>query len=149
MKSSYGRSKSVVPYQIILADDHEGLRTQVKGMLCGTADLVVVGEADNGLDLLDLLELKKMLPDLIILDISMPKLRGIEAARRIKSSHPRVKILFMTIHKEKEYLKEALASGAEGYLLKEDTFNELIGAIEAVRHGKRYLSPSIRKAGWA
>lgn len=118
-------------------------------MLCGTSDLTVVGEADNGLDLLDLLELKKMLPDLIILDISMPKLTGIEAARRIKSSHPEVKILFMTIHKENEYLKEALASGAEGYLLKEDTFNELIAAIETVRGGNRYLSPSVRKVGWA
>ncbi len=137
----------MIPYQIIIADDHDRLRTQVKGMLTGASDFIVVGEARDGIELLDLLDLKKLLPDLIILDISMPKLRGIEAARRIKSSHPEVKILFMTIHEEKEYLKEALASGAEGYLLKEDTFNELVAAIETVRQGKKYLSPFFRKVG--
>jgi DNA-binding NarL/FixJ family response regulator len=137
----------VIPYQIIIADDHDRLRTQVKSMLTGASDFIVVGEARDGTELLDLLDLKRLLPDLIILDISMPKLRGIEAARRIKSSHHEVKILFMTIHREKEYLKEAFASGAEGYLLKEDAFNELIAAIETVRHGKKYLSPFFRKVG--
>ncbi len=137
------------PYLIIIADDHERLRKQVKSILSEAADFQVVGEAADGMDLLDLLELRKLLPDLVLLDISMPKMRGPEAAKRIKSLHPEVKILFMTVHKEKEYLKEALESGAEGYLLKEDTINELISAIETIRRGGQYVSPSMRKVGQA
>ena len=85
--------------------------------------------------------LKKTKPDMVILDISMPKLRGLEAAHEIKSVDPDVKILILTMHRNKEYLLQALSVKADGYLLKEDTDAQLIAAIESIRGGKIFLSP--------
>ena len=85
--------------------------------------------------------LKKAKPNLVILDISMPKLRGLEAAREIKSRYPDVKILFLTMHRSRDYFLEALAAKADGYLLKEDSHQQLIAAIETIRDKKRFLSP--------
>jgi DNA-binding NarL/FixJ family response regulator len=105
------------------------------------SDLEVVGEVDCGLELLKLLE--KLIPDLIILDISMPNLRGLEAIHEIKINHPKVRILVLTMHKDKEYLHQAITAGAEGYLLKEDADSELFSAIDRVRQGKKYVSPKL------
>lgn len=127
------------PYQIVLADDHVMFRLGVKKMLQGMNDVEVVGEAGDGLELLEVL--KKATPHLVILDISMPKLRGLEAVREVKAIHPQVKILMLTMHKEKEYLYHALTGGAEGYLLKEDADSELFRAIETLRQGGTYVSP--------
>jgi DNA-binding NarL/FixJ family response regulator len=99
----------------------------------------VVGEVDCGLELLKLLQ--KLVPDLIILDISMPNLRGIEAIHEIRIVHPDVKILILTMHKDKEYLHQAISAGADGYLLKEDADTELSSAIKTIRHGRFYISP--------
>jgi DNA-binding NarL/FixJ family response regulator len=104
---------------------------------------VVVGEAGDGLELLDLL--KKSTLDMVILDISMPKLRGLEATIEIKTMYPKVKILILTMHNNKEYLMQALAARTDGYLLKEDTDTQLIDAIESIRQGKIFLSPLISK----
>jgi len=82
---------------------------------------------------------------MVVLDVSMPKLRGIEAAREIKRQYPEAKILFLSMYKKKEYLRLAVAAGAEGYLLKEDTGFELIHAIDTIRHGRTYLSSFILK----
>ena len=85
--------------------------------------------------------LKKSTPQMVILDISMPNLRGIEAAREVKIINPDIKILILTMHKNKEYLYHCLSAGAEGYLLKEDTDTELFSAIETIRQGGIYVSP--------
>lgn len=126
-------------YSIILADDHVLVRQGLKRILEGTDDLEVVGEANDGLDLLQLL--KHVTPQMVILDIFMPNLRGIEAITEIKAMHPNVKILILTMHRDKEYLYLALSAGAKGYLLKEDAPRELFSAIAEVRKGKTYISP--------
>ena len=106
----------------------------------GAADLKVIGEASDGLELLDLC--KHLNPDMVILDISMPRLRGIEAIHEIKSIRPDTSILMLTMHKDKEYLYLALSAGARGYLVKEDADKELFSAIDRIRQGKTYVSPS-------
>ena len=130
-------------YRIVLADDHAMLREGIKGIINDTRNLEVVGEASDGLALLQLL--KEISADMVVLDVSMPKLRGIEAAREIKRQYPEIKILFLSMYKKKEYLRLAVAAGAEGYLLKEDTGFELIHAIDTIRHGRTYLSSFILK----
>lgn len=87
--------------------------------------------------------LNRLNPDMVLLDISMPNLRGIETARQIKMKYPRIKILIVTMHKEREYLYEAISAGVEGYLLKEDAEKELFSAIERIREGKGFVSPII------
>ena len=129
------------PYQIVLADDHLMLRHGIKRIIEESGDLVVVGEASDGLELLDLL--KKSTPDMVILDLSMPKLRGLEATTEIKTLYPKVKILILTMHNNKEYLIQALSAKADGYLLKEDTDTQLIAAIESIQQEKIFLSPLI------
>ncbi len=129
----------MISYGIVLADDHVLVRQGLRRILDGTADLKVIGEANDGLELLDLLT--RLTPDMIILDIFMPNLRGIEAIHEIRKIRSEVKILILTMHKDKEYLYLALSAGAKGYLLKEDADKELFSAIEKVRQGKTYISP--------
>ena len=129
----------MAPYSIILADDHALVRQGLKRILEGTEDLEVVGEANDGLELLQLLT--RITPQMVILDIFMPNLRGIEAITEIKTVHPGVKILILTMHRDKEYLYLALSAGAKGYLLKEDAPKELFSAIAKVRQDKTYISP--------
>jgi DNA-binding NarL/FixJ family response regulator len=127
------------PYRIILADDHILLRQGLKRILSEMPNLQVVGEAGDGLGLLKIL--KKEIPDMVIMDISMPNLRGIEATREVKISRPKIKILILTMHRDKEYLEQAMRVGADGYLLKESADKELFRAIEKIREGKIYISP--------
>lgn len=126
-------------YQIVLADDHLMFRNGLKRIIEESKELLVSGEASDGIELLNLL--KKSTPDMVILDLSMPRIRGLEAAHEIKTLYPEVKILILTMHKSKEYLMQALSSRADGYLLKEDTDGELIAAIDTIRRGKIYISP--------
>jgi DNA-binding NarL/FixJ family response regulator len=130
-------------YRIVLADDHALLREGIKGIINESKHLTVVGEASDGMALLTLL--KRVHADMVVLDVSMPRLRGIEAAREIKQQYPGMKILFLSMYKKKEYLSLALRTGAEGYLLKEDTGFELIRAIDTIREGRTYLSPTLLK----
>ncbi len=131
------------PYRIILADDHVMLRDGIKKIINETKGMQVVAEASDGLELLQMI--KQNAADLVILDISMPRLRGIEAAQEIQKLHPHVKTLFLSMYKTKEYLHLALSAGAMGYMLKENTGSELIHAVDAIRSGKTYLSPLIVK----
>jgi DNA-binding NarL/FixJ family response regulator len=128
----------VSPFKILLADDHVMFRRGVRRIIQGIENVEVVGEASDGLELLRLL--KDLDPNLVIMDISMPNLRGLEATREIKSIDPRVKVLILTMHKDREYLYHALTAGAEGYLLKEDADGELISAIETLRKGGTFIS---------
>ncbi len=128
------------PYSIVLADDHAPFREGLRKMLAERG-LKIIGEAADGIELLNFLQTSKSLPDMAIVDISMPNLGGIEATRRMKMAHPEVKVLILTMHKVKEYLDQAFSAGAEGYLLKEDIDTDLFSAIETIRQGKVYVSP--------
>ena len=126
-------------YRIVLADDHVMFRKGIRNILERDEDLEVVGEAGDGLELLKFI--KKATPDMVLLDIAMPSLRGLEATREIKMISPEVKVLILTMHRDKEYVYYAIAAGAEGYLLKEDADTELFKAIEKIRSGDYYISP--------
>jgi DNA-binding NarL/FixJ family response regulator len=128
----------VASYRVVLADDHLLFREGMKLLIERMPDVEVVGEAGDGLELLRLL--KEVAPDMAIIDIAMPNLRGIEAAREIKMSHPRTKVLILTMHKSKEYLYHSISAGADGYLLKEDSDVELLSAIDKIRNGETYVT---------
>ena len=126
-------------YKILLADDHVMFRRGVRSLIQKMDGVEVVGEAGDGLELLGLL--RDIHPHLVIMDISMPNLRGLEATREIKKLYPRVKIIFLTMHRSKEFLHQALEAGAEGFLLKEDADFDLLRAIQTVRGGGKFISP--------
>jgi DNA-binding NarL/FixJ family response regulator len=126
-------------YKIILAEDHVLVREGIKKIIEALPGFEVVGEVGDGPELLGLL--KKTAVDMVILDISMPSLPGIEATRMVKQAYPTVKVLILTMHKKKEYLHNAIESGVDGYLLKEDAPKELLNAIEKIREGLVYVSP--------
>jgi DNA-binding NarL/FixJ family response regulator len=132
------------PYNIVLADDHAMFREGIRRIIERIEDVVVSGEVNDGLELLAML--KGSCPDLVILDISMPNLRGLEAIREIKKLYPQVKVLVLTMHRKKEFIHRALADGADGFLLKEDPSDELIRAVQTVKKGEKYLSPLISDA---
>jgi DNA-binding NarL/FixJ family response regulator len=129
----------MAPYRVMIADDHVMFRQGLKRILQEMTEIEVVGEAGDGLELLALLN--KIVPDMVILDISMPKLRGIEAIREIRMVHPDVKVLILTMHKDTDFLQQAITAGANGYLLKEDAEQEVFSAIETIRGKKMYISP--------
>ena len=132
------------PYRLVLADDHVIFRQGIKGLINERTGLEVMAEAGDGLELVNLFY-KGLRPDMVILDISMPNLRGIEAAEEIKSLCPGVKILVLTMHKSKEYLYHLISAGAHGYLLKEDSEVELFSAIETIRAGGIFVSSLLTK----
>ncbi len=131
-----------LPYEILLVDDHPLVRQGIKTIIAEKSELSVVGELQDGLELLDCL--KSRLPQMVILDISMAPLGGIEATRLIKSSYPEIKVLILTLHNRREYVDQARLAGAEGYLLKDEAIKELLPAIEALRQGGTYLSPLLK-----
>lgn len=126
---------------IILADDHKLMREGLKYLLEKQSDMDVVAEADNGRQALELtLEHQ---PDLVIMDVNMPELDGIEAAREILHKLPEIKILCLSMYSNRRFIEDMLKVGASGYLLKECAFKELIDAIHTVCRGETYLSPKI------
>ena len=132
-----------------MADDHVVVRQGLVRLLSERTDLEVVGEAGNGLDLLA--EVKRCEPDLVITDISMPHLRGIEAVAELRSRYPRIRFVVLTMHNDPQLLEEAIAAGGDGYVLKEDAAQELFEAIDTVMSGTSYVSPRFldqMKDGW-
>jgi DNA-binding NarL/FixJ family response regulator len=129
----------MIMYKIVLAEDHVLVREGIKKIIEALPGLQIVGEVGDGLELLELL--KGLAVDMVILDISMPSLPGIEVTREIKTAYPAVKVLILTMHKKQEYLNNAIAAGVDGYLLKEDAPKELLNAIEKIRQGMIYVSP--------
>jgi DNA-binding NarL/FixJ family response regulator len=127
--------------RIILAEDHETIRDGLKLLVNSQSDMEVVGEADNGRTALQLAE--KFSPDVIVMDISMPELNGLQATKKLKDKCPQVKVLILTRHSEPGYLQELLQAGASGYVLKQSKSEELIRAILAVAEGQTYLDPAI------
>jgi DNA-binding NarL/FixJ family response regulator len=126
------------PYRIILADDHPMFREGVKRIIDDVPQLKVVGEVGDGQELLHILP--GSVPDMVILDLTMPGLHGTEVTKEIKKLYPHVKILILTMHKSKEHLSRVITAGADGYLLKENAFGDLIIAIEKIRQGGSYIS---------
>jgi two-component system, NarL family, nitrate/nitrite response regulator NarL len=132
-------------YRIALADDQESMLQCVRRILAAEPDLQVVVEAHDGAMLLELLQAAPVAPDLIITDITMPTVGGIEATREIRTLYPETKVLILTMHPEEDYLIQALDAGAAGYILKDDAGQDLRQAIRLLRAGGTYVSASFGK----
>ena len=128
-------------YRIFLADDHAIFRAGLKSLLAKDLDFMVVTEARDGQELLN--KLKSNRCDLLIMDLSMPHMDGLEALKAIRGQYFKMKILILTMQKDEEHFRHAMANGAMGYLLKEDAYDQLVMAVKTILKGKRFISPSI------
>lgn len=126
---------------IVLADDHTILRQGLRALLTADPSFEIVGEARDGREAVRCVE--KLGPDLLLMDLSMPRMSGMDAIREIKKRYPETKIIALTVHKTEEYLLTTLQAGADGFVLKDATHDELIMAIKNVMAGKSYLSPGV------
>ena len=129
--------------RVLLADDHTLVRAGLRKLLESIPDLDIVGEADDGLALLALVD--RLQPDLVLMDIAMPKLNGLEAMIRILAAWPATRVLILSMHQNEEYVRQALRHGAAGYLLKDAAPTELELALKAVQRGETWLSPAISR----
>jgi two-component system response regulator NreC len=130
--------------RILLADDHAVVRQGFKMILGAQTDMEIVGEAGNGRDATQLAE--ELRPDVIVMDVAMPELNGIEATRRLAASVPHTRVIALSMHKDSVYVREMLRAGARGYLLKDAPAGDLISAVRAVASGESYLSPAVSNA---
>jgi len=128
-------------YKIVIAEDHTILREGLRALLSSSPGLEIVGEAEDGLGAIQCTGSVK--PDLVLMDLSMPRMNGMDAIREIKKLCPGTKILALTVHKAEEYVLASLQAGADAYVLKDATHSELMVAIKSVLAGKRYLSPGV------
>ncbi len=131
--------------KIILADDHRIIREGLRALLDKEPDMEVVAEAEDGRTTVRLS--REFTPDVVIMDITMPGLNGIEATRQIVSELPDIKVIALSMHSDKKFVKEMLSAGASGYLLKDSAFEELINALHAVYNNQLYLSAKIDDQG--
>lgn len=129
--------------RVFLADDHAILRDGIRALLHDESDMAVVGEADNGRWAVE--QVKLLRPDVVLMDIGMPLLGGLEATRQIKRDCPATKVLILTMHENPEYIQQVLAAGASGYVLKHAAGHELVTAIRAVVGGGAFFSPDVAK----
>ena len=130
--------------RILLADDHELVRHGFAVFLDGQPDMEVVGQASNGRESVELAE--RLRPDVIVMDVTMPELNGVEATRRIRDSVAGAKVLAVSMHKDSVYVREILRAGADGYLLKDSRGVDMLTAIRAVWNGDGYISPAVSQA---
>jgi DNA-binding NarL/FixJ family response regulator len=126
---------------VLLADDHTIVREGLRMLLAAEDDIVVVGEADNGRKAIQLA--KKLRPAVVVMDIAMPLLNGLEATRRIRKAIPDTKVLILSAHSDEEYVEQVIALGAAGYLMKQTSASYLAKAIHEVQKGNTYFSPSV------
>jgi DNA-binding NarL/FixJ family response regulator len=127
--------------KVLLVDDHAIIREGLRSLIEKQPGLEVIADTDDGRKALDLVQ--KLLPNIVIMDITMPGLNGIEATRQITAEFPEVKVIALSIHSKRRFVADMLSAGATGYILKECLFDELVQAIKAVAAGGRYLSPRI------
>ena len=127
--------------KVLIADDHRMVREGLRSLLSDQPDLEVVAEADNGRQALELAAEHQ--PDVVVMDVAMPQLNGIEATRRLMNDQPGTKVVALSMHSDRRYVSEALKAGASAYLLKDGAFDELVSAIRAVIANKVYLSPRV------
>src|SRR5206468_13133742 len=128
------------PIRVLLADDHTLVRAGIRGLLDGLPGIEVMGEADDGQEALRLTE--SLRPDVVVLDIGMPGLNGLEVAGRIATLDASIRVLILSMHTSEEYVLRALRAGCAGYLLKRSAVSELEVAVRAVARGETYLSPA-------
>jgi DNA-binding NarL/FixJ family response regulator len=128
-------------YRIVIAEDHTILREGLRALLSSNPDFEIAGEAEDGREAIRCVE--KLKPHLVLTDLSMPRMNGMDAIREIKRKSPGTKILVLTVHKTEEYILATLQAGADGYLLKDSTHAELLAAVRHVLSGKHYISPGI------
>ena len=131
----------IAPKKIVIAEDHQLFREGLKSMIATREDLEVIDEAQDGIEALRCV--KRQPPDLLLLDLSMPRLSGISVMKDVKRQFPDVRILALTIHESDEYVLEAFNAGADGYCIKDASRGELMLAIDSVLAGKTYVSPGI------
>jgi two-component system, NarL family, response regulator NreC len=130
--------------RILLVDDHAVVRQGFKMILSAQPDMEIVGEAGNGREAVELAGQLK--PDVVLMDVAMPELNGIEATRRLVATDPHVRVIALSMHKDNVYVREILRAGARGYLLKDSGAGDLVTAIRAVAAGESYLSPAVSNA---
>lgn len=126
---------------VMITDDHSMIREGLKNLLELDGDIKVIAEAENGVECLK--QLNQYSPDILLLDINMPKMNGLEVLQNIKERHLKVKVLVLTVHNEVEYLMKAIDIGVEGYILKDSESDELKKAINAVYSGETYIQPNL------
>jgi DNA-binding NarL/FixJ family response regulator len=127
--------------RVLLADDHQLFRQGMRSLLANDARFEVIGEAENGRSAVELS--RQLVPDVVVMDISMPDLNGIDAARRIKKTSPGIQVLALSAHADRRFVAQMLAAGASGYLLKDCAVDELCRAVSAVARKQVYLSPAV------
>lgn len=128
-------------YKIVIADDHPILREGLKKLISEDESMEVVGEAGDGLELLQ--KLKHIKCDLVIMDLSMPEMDGVKAIESVRADFPSIRILILTMHDNREYFRQAISMGVEGYMLKEDVYESLISAVNRIRENERAYSPRL------
>ena len=138
------RSGAEERIRVLLADDHDILRDGLRALLEMASDIAVVGEARTGREAVA--EAERLQPDIVLMDITMPELDGVEACRRIHERSPKVRVLFLTMHEADEYFFRALRAGGAGYIIKRTAAADLLAAVRAVAQGNAFLSPSLAHA---
>jgi DNA-binding NarL/FixJ family response regulator len=129
--------------KVLLAEDHTIVRKGLRALLEDAKGIVIIGEAENGYEAVDMSNQHQ--PDVVVMDISMPLLNGLEATRRIKEENSDIKVIILTMHADEEYVLQGLRAGADGYLVKQSAPAELVAAVQAAFQGDSYLSPSISR----
>jgi two-component system response regulator NreC len=132
------------PIRILLADDHAVVRQGFRAILAQQPVMQIVGEAGNGRDVLT--QAQETLPDVIVMDVAMPELNGIEATRRLSTALPNTRVLALSMHKDSVYVREMLKAGAKGYLLKDSVEHDLLEAVRTLARGGEYISPAVQSA---
>jgi two-component system, NarL family, response regulator NreC len=130
--------------RVLLADDHALVRQGFRLILSAQDDIEIVGEAGNGREAVELAD--KLHPDIVVMDVAMPELNGIEATRRLLALSPHTRVVALSMHKDSVYVREILRAGARGYLLKDSPAPDLLTAVRAVSQGEGYLSPAVSSA---
>jgi two-component system response regulator NreC len=134
----------VAKIKVVIADDHAVVREGIKMILSREPDIEIVGEASNGREALDLVATAK--PIVVVMDISMPEMGGIEATRRVKEAYPKVNVLALTMHEDESYVFQLLKAGASGYVLKRGAAQDLVQAIRSAARGEAFLYPSVARS---
>ena len=141
MKNKWLNAREDVIMKVLIAEDHGVVRQGLRALIENEPDIEVVGEAEDGLKVVELA--KQLLPDVVLMDITMPNLNGVEATRFIREDNPNIQIIALSVHFDRHFVMEMLRAGASGYVLKSYLFDEVLRALRTVEAGRHYLSPKI------
>jgi len=140
-ENAFITTQQSLPIKVLLVDDHAVVRDGIRARLESSSDFEVVGEAVNGREAIQKVE--ELEPDVVLMDISMPVMNGMDAARYLRESHPETKVVILTMHEHKEYIQGVIRCGAQGYIVKDVTAQEMISAIKTVMSGETYYSSCV------